>query len=117
MKNSNNVSNNVNLIFNTYKYLFIFTNCCRESLMLLDSFNQEESARYHGNKKVLESAAFKIHKSTMAKMIDMHNLNKLTGARSKMEVSKLQTSHEMMRPKSSIEAWANVRKTNIDVGI
>ena len=44
MKNSNNVSENVNLILNTYKCLF-YSNCCRESLLLLDSLEEGESAR------------------------------------------------------------------------
>ena len=59
--------------------------------MLLNSFDQDESSRQRGNRKVLESATFEIRKSIMAKTIDMWNVNKLTAAQTKMEVGKLRT--------------------------
>ena len=49
MKNSINISNNVDLIFNTYTFLFF--KLLLRILMLLDSFHstmQDESARQRG---------------------------------------------------------------------
>ena len=52
MKNTINVSNNVNLILNTYRCLFFFK-------LLLRTF---DVVRQRGNGKVLESAALEIRK-------------------------------------------------------
>ena len=62
MKNMFNISNNVNLIINTYKCLFLQTTaenlrCCSTS-----STMQHEPSRQRRNGKVLESAAFEIRK-------------------------------------------------------
>ena len=73
MKNSISISNNVNLILNTYRSLF-FSNCYRESSMLFDIFDQakqDESARQRGNGKVLESATFEFENHIGAKMVDV----------------------------------------------
>ena len=53
---------------------------------------QDESARQRGNGKVLQSTAFEVRKNIMSpKMVDVWNVNKLTEARTKMEVGKLRT--------------------------
>ena len=57
--------------------------------MLLDIFDQDESAR--GDGKIEEAVTFEIRKSIMAKRIGAWNVNKLTAARTKMEVGKLHT--------------------------
>ena len=51
--------------------------------MLFDIFDQakqDESARQHGNGKVLESATFEFENHIGAKMVDVWNVNKLTKA-------------------------------------
>ena len=69
MKNSNNVSNSVNLILNIYKCLF-FKLLLRTS-MLLDKFDRDALAGQRGNGKILESATFEICKFIIAKMINV----------------------------------------------
>ena len=62
MKNSINISNNINLILNTYKCLFLQTaaenfRCCSTAWTM-----QDESPRQRGNGKALESATFELCK-------------------------------------------------------
>ena len=60
MKNTINISNNANLIFNTYRCLFL-----KLLLRIFDSFDhamQDQSAKQRGNGRVLKSAAFEFHK-------------------------------------------------------
>ena len=52
IKNSNNVSDNNNLILSIWKCLFFFKLLLK---ILLDSFNQRKMARQSGNGEVLES--------------------------------------------------------------
>ena len=82
MKNTINVSNNANLILNTYRCLFL--------KLLLRVFNVVQQ---RGNGKVLESALqhLKVVNQNSAKMVDAWNVNKLTEARTKMEAGKLRT--------------------------
>ena len=90
MKNSKNVSNNVNLILHSYKGFFF-----KLLLKIFDVVGQVQpsivSWRQRGNEKVLESAVFEICRSIMTKMIDVWNVNKLTVSLIKMELGKLQT--------------------------
>ena len=71
MKNSINTSNNVDLIFNTYTFLFL--NCCWESWCCWTAStrpcktSQPDSVDGgNGNGKGLESESLKIRKTTMA---------------------------------------------------
>ena len=90
MKNSKNVSNNVNLILHSYKGFFF-----KLLLKIFDVVGQVQPSivnwRQRGNEKVLESAVFEICRSIMTKMIDVWNVNKLTASWTKMELGKLQT--------------------------
>lgn len=90
MKNSKNVSNNVNLILHSYKGFFF-----KLLLKIFDVVGQVQPSivnwRQRGNEKVLESAVFEICRSIMTKMIDVWNVNKLTVSWIKMELGKLQT--------------------------
>lgn len=90
MKNSKNVSNNVNLILHSYKGFFL-----KLLLKIFDVVGQVQPSivnwRQRGNEKVLESAVFEICRSIMTKMIDVWNVNKLTVSLIKMELGKLQT--------------------------
>ena len=90
MKNSKNVSKNVNLILHSYKGFFF-----KLLLKIFDVVGQVQPSivnwRQHGNEKVLESAVFEICRSIMTKMIDVWNVNKLTVSLIKMELGKLQT--------------------------
>lgn len=90
MKNSKNVSNNVNLILHSYKGFFF-----KLLLKIFDVVGQVQPSivnwRQRGNEKVLESAVFEICRSIMTKMIDVWNVNKLTVSLIKMELGKLQT--------------------------
>ena len=66
MKNSINISNNVNLILNTYRYIYIYIfKMLLRIFYVFDSFDhakQDKSARQRGNGKILESATFKVCK-------------------------------------------------------
>ena len=96
MKNSINISNNVNLILNTYKCFFL--------KLLLRIFNvvrqlrpcnarqaskRKEMERFWNLQRNLQRLKFVNHNG--AKMVDVWNVNKLTKARTKMEVGKLRT--------------------------
>ena len=80
MKNAINISNNVNLILNTYRYFFFQTatenlRCClKASTMLCKTFQQDKQS---GNGKMIDVCVW--------------NVIKLTEARTKMEVCKLRT--------------------------
>ena len=68
MKNSINITNNVDLMFNTYRCLF-FKLLLRifDVVGQLRPCKQDESARQcGGNGKALESTSFEIHKTIMA---------------------------------------------------
>ena len=87
MKNTVNVSKNVNLILNTYRCIFLKT-ATEEHSMLIDRF-----LRQRGNGKVLESALrhSKLVNHNDAKIVEVWNVKKLSETRTKMEVSKLPT--------------------------
>ena len=83
MKNTINVSNNVNLLLNTYRCLFFQTatenvGCCSRAL-----FDSVEIRRFWN----LQHSKFVNHNG--AKMVDVWNVNKLTGTRTEIEVGKL----------------------------
>ena len=65
MKNSINISNNVNLILNTYKCLFFQTTAENLRCCLTASSKQDESGMQRGNGKVLEFSTLEIRKSIM----------------------------------------------------
>ena len=104
MKNTINVSNNVNLILYTYRCLFFQTTtenvrCCStasfDSMEIgrfwnlqhprFVSFDSVEIRRFWN----LQHPKFVNHYGT--KMVDVWNVNKLTEARTKMEAGKLRT--------------------------
>ena len=96
------ISHNVNLILNTYRCPFFQTatenlRCCSTASTMPCKTSQHTSVsktRQRGNGKVLESAALVNHNGD--KMVDVcvWNVNKLTEARTKMEVGKLRTKAE-----------------------
>ena len=101
MKNTINVSNNVNLILNTYRCLF-FSNCYWEPCSNLVQCCSAASSN-HAMKDVsarqemknfwnLQHSKFVNH--NIAKMVDVWNVNRLTEARTKMEVAKLNPCHQ-----------------------
>ena len=91
------LDNNVNLILNITDVFFFQTaaedlRCCLTSLTM-----QEESARQCGNGKVLDLIyIYSLQNSKLvnyngANIVDVWNANKITDARTKMEVGKLRT--------------------------
>ena len=77
MKNSKNVSDNVNLILHSYKGFFFF----KLLLKIFDVVGQVQPS----------IVSWRICRSIMTKMIDVWNVNKLTASWTKMELGKLQT--------------------------
>ena len=82
MKNSINISNNVNLIFNTYRCLFLQTAtenllCCSISATMPSKRSQQDSVEMEKFWN-LQHSKFVNHNG--AKMVDVWNANKLTEA-------------------------------------
>ena len=79
--------NNVNLILNTYKYIFSFQTAAENLRCCWTASTKTRLPRLRGMTAMLEMA-LEIRKSIMNKMIEVSNVNKLTTARTKMEVGK-----------------------------
>ena len=75
---------------NTYRYLFFETGTENLQCSSTSSTMQGDSARQRGNGKVLDLQRSKLVNHNGAKMVYVWNVNK-HAARTKMEVSKLQT--------------------------
>ena len=91
MKNSMNISNDANLILNTYKCLFF-----KLLLRIFDVVGQIRLCKtsQRGNEKVLEFANGDVRNTLIyngTKVIDVWNVNKLTPAWTKMEGGKIRT--------------------------
>ena len=124
MKNSINITNNVNLILSIYKCLF--SSCCWEFLALCSTAltisktiktSQQESVQVEMIRS-LQCLMFVNHNGT--KRIDIWNVNKLTTRRTKMEVCQLRTRVAQWWSRwslSSNKVGENVEKTNTDFRI
>ena len=85
MKNTINVSNNVNLILNTYRCFFFQTATENLRSCSTASFDSVEMERFWN----LQHSKFLNYNGT--KMVDAWNANKLTEEQTRMEVGKLRT--------------------------
>ena len=122
MKNSINITNNVNLFLSIYKCLF--SSCCWEFLTVRFvrllwpcKTSQQESVQVEMIRS-LQCLMFVNHNGT--KRIDIWNVNKLTTRRTKMEVCQLRTRVAQWWSRwslSSNKVGENVEKTNTDFRI
>ena len=127
MKNTINISNNVNLILNTYRCIFFQTatgnlRCCLTTSTMPCKTSQQDSLEMERFWNLasywlrLQRSKFVNHNS--AKMNDVWNVNKLTEARTKLAVGNCtDQSRAMIKSVSSNEVGTNVKKTNTDFGI
>ena len=89
MNNSINISNNVNLILNTYR-------CLKLLHRIFDVAQQLRPCKTSHKDSVEMKRLWNLQRSKFgnhnrAKMVDVWNVNKLTDERTKMEVGKLRT--------------------------